>query len=257
MPSLHKLKYHNNMIKAILIDDEPLARTILLNYLKDYPQVEVVEQCKDGFEAMKAINEHRPDLIFLDIQMPKISGLELLEILENPPAVIFTTAFEEYAIKAFEQHAVDYLLKPISKSRFAKAIDKYLANPSVQKDNTKKLIEDRLDPSLFLERVLIKTGSTLKIIPTDQIIYLAADDDYVNVHTNEGSFLSNKTLSYFEGNLNPSNFVRVHRSFIIQIDQIKRIEPYEKDSYRAILTNESRVNVSKTGYPKLMKALGN
>lgn len=245
------------MIKAILIDDEPLARSILLDYLKAFPQIEVVKECKDGFDAIKAINEHQPDLIFLDIQMPKISGFELLEILENPPAVIFTTAFEEYALKAFEQHAVDYLLKPISKSRFAKAIDKYLANPNVQKDNTKKLIENREKSASFLERVLIKTGSTLKIIPTNSIVYLAADDDYVNVHTQEGSFLNNKTLTYFEKNLDPTNFVRVHRSFIIQIDQIKRIEPYEKDSYRAILKNEARISVSKTGYPKLMKALGN
>ncbi len=245
------------MIKAILIDDEPLARSILLDYLKDYPQIEVLQECKDGFEAIKAVNDHQPDLIFLDIQMPKVSGFELLEVLDTPPAVIFTTAFEDYALQAFEQHAVDYLLKPISKSRFAKAMDKYLANPKVQKDNTKKLIENKEKTTSFLERVLIKTGSTLKIIPTDHIIFLAADDDYVNVHTNEGSFLSNKTLTYFEENLNASNFVRVHRSFIIQIDQIKRIEPYEKDSYRAILTNEARISVSKTGYPKLMKALGN
>ena len=245
------------MIKAILIDDEPLARSILLDYLKDYPQIEVLQECKDGFEAIKAINDHQPDLIFLDIQMPKVSGFELLEVLDTPPAVIFTTAFEDYALQAFEQHAVDYLLKPISKSRFAKAMDKYLANPKVQKDNTKKLIENKEKTTSFLERVLIKTGSILKIIPTDHIIFLAADDDYVNVHTNEGSFLSNKTLTYFEENLNASNFVRVHRSFIIQIDQIKRIEPYEKDSYRAILTNEARISVSKTGYPKLMKALGN
>ena len=138
------------MIKAILIDDEPLARSILLDYLKDYPQIEVLQECKDGFEAIKAINDHQPDLIFLDIQMPKVSGFELLEVLDTPPAVIFTTAFEDYALQAFEQHAVDYLLKPISKSRFAKAMDKYLANPKVQKDNTKKLIENKEKTTSFL-----------------------------------------------------------------------------------------------------------
>jgi two-component system LytT family response regulator len=244
------------MIKALLIDDEPLARSILSDYLKEYKQIEVVQECNDGFEAMKAINEHQPDLIFLDVQMPKISGFELLEVLDNPPAVIFTTAFEEYALKAFEQHAVDYLLKPISKSRFQKAIEKYLSNPLSQRDKTQKLMENIDSPKKFIERVLIKRGSTLKIIPTDKIIYLAADDDYVNIQTNEGDFLHNKTLTYFEKNLDPANFVRVHRSFIIQIDQIQRIEPYEKDSYRAILKNDARINVSKTGYPKLMKALG-
>ncbi|HLT41908.1 MAG TPA: LytTR family transcriptional regulator DNA-binding domain-containing protein [Sphingobacteriaceae bacterium] len=245
------------MIKAILIDDEPLARSIIIDYLKEYNQIEIVQECNDGFEAIKAINEHRPDLIFLDIQMPKISGFELLEVLENPPAVIFTTAFEEYALKAFEQHAIDYLLKPISKSRFQKAMDKYLSNPISQKNNTQKLIEDIDYPNGFIERVLIKRGSSLKVIPTNKIIYLAADDDYVNIHTDEGSYLSNKTLMYFEKNLDPTSFVRVHRSFIIQIDQIQRLEPYEKDSHRAILKNEIRVSVSKTGYPKLMKALGN
>lgn len=244
------------MIKAILIDDEPLARSILVDYLKNFPQITIMQECNDGFEAMKAINEHQPDLIFLDIQMPKISGFELLELLDNPPAVIFTTAFEEYALKAFEQHAVDYLLKPISRTRFDKALEKYLTNPSFQKANTKKLMDDRIASKGFIERVLIKRGSTLKIIPIDKIIYFAADDDYVNVHTDEGSFLNNKTLTYFEKNLDPSYFVRVHRSFIIQIDQIQRIEPYEKDSYRAILKNDARISVSKTGYPKLMKALG-
>lgn len=245
------------MIKALLIDDEPLARSIISDYLTEYTQIKVVQECNDGFEAMKAINEHQPDLIFLDVQMPKISGFELLEVLENPPAVIFTTAFEEYALKAFEQHAIDYLLKPISRTRFQKAIEKYLANPSSQRDNTQKLIEDMDFSQKFIERVLIKRGATLKIIPTDKIIYLAADDDYVNIKTDEGDFLHNKTLTYFEKNLDPSNFVRVHRSFIVQIDQIQRIEPYEKDSYRAILKNEARISVSKTGYPKLMKALGN
>ena len=245
------------MIKALLIDDEPLARSIISDYLTEYTQIKVVQECNDGFEAMKAINEHQPDLIFLDVQMPKISGFELLEVLENPPAVIFTTAFEEYALKAFEQHAIDYLLKPISRTRFQKAVEKYLANPSSQRDNTQKLIEDMDSSQKFIERVLIKRGATLKIIPTDKIIYLAADDDYVNIKTDEGDFLHNKTLTYFEKNLDPSNFVRVHRSFIVQIDQIQRIEPYEKDSYRAILKNEARISVSKTGYPKLMKALGN
>ena len=176
------------MIKAILIDDEPLARSILLEYLNEYPQIKVVQECNDGFEAMKAISEHQPDLIFLDIQMPKISGFELLELLEKPPAVIFTTAFEEYALEAFERHAVDYLLKPISAIRFKKAIDNYLANPNLQKEKTKALVETRNDSTSFLERVLIKTGSTLKIIPTNHIIYLSADDDYVTVQTKDGGF---------------------------------------------------------------------
>lgn len=245
------------MIRVILIDDEPLARVILRDYIKEFPQLEVVAECSDGFEAIKAINELQPDLIFLDIQMPKISGFELLEILDDPPAIIFTTAFEEYALKAFEKHAVDYLLKPISKVRFTTSIEKYLENPTRLKNNSASLIKESKEKDSFIERVLIKVGSTIKIIPVDSIIFLSADDDYVQVHTPEGSFLSNKTMRYFEKHLDPTYFVRVHRSFIIQIDQIKRIEPYEKESYRAILKNEVRVRISKTGYSKLMKALGN
>ena len=245
------------MIRTILIDDEPLARVILRDYIKEFPQLEVVAECSDGFEAIKAINELQPDLIFLDIQMPKISGFELLEVLDDPPAIIFTTAFEEYALKAFEKHAVDYLLKPISKARFTTSMEKFLENPSKLKNSSASLIKESKEKDRFLERVLIKIGSTIKIIPVNSIIFLSADDDYVQVHTPDGSFLSNKTMRYFERHLDPASFVRVHRSFIIQIDQIKRIEPYEKESYRAILKNEVRVRISKTGYPKLMKVLGN
>lgn len=243
------------MIKAILIDDEPLARSIIREYLQSIPAIEVVQECDDGFAAIKAIQEHQPDLLFLDIQMPKISGFELLEVLENPPAIIFTTAFEQYALKAFEQHAVDYLLKPISKPRFQAAIDKFLANPAYQKEKTKEFIEKVEDSANLIERVLIKTGSNLKIIPVQEVIYFQADDDYVKVHTAKDSYLNNKTMAYFEKHLDPKHFVRIHRSFIIHLEHIQRIEPYEKESYRAILSNNHRVSISKSGYPKLMKAL--
>jgi len=245
------------MIKTLIIDDEPLARSIIKDYLAQYPEFEILQECNDGFEAVKAIAEHQPELIFLDIQMPKISGFELLEILESPPAIIFTTAFEEFALRAFEQHAIDYLLKPISKDRFDRALQKYLSNKVPQQDKTKKLINTLQENKTYIERILIKTGTTLKIIPIEKIIYLSADDDYVNVHTDNGDFLSNKTMTYFESHLDPAVFVRVHRSFIIRIDQIVRIDPYERDSHRAILRNKASINVSKSGYPKLMKALGN
>lgn len=245
------------MIKALLIDDEPLARSILRDYLTEHKQIKLLQECNDGFEAIKAINELKPDLIFLDIQMPKITGFELLEVLDDPPAVIFTTAFEEYALKAFEKHAVDYLLKPISKKRFQQAIEKYLFNPQAFKNQTNRLLNHNAIPEKFLERILIKKGSVLKVIPVNTIVFLAADDDYVNIHTLEGDYLINRTLTYYEKNLDPSSFVRVHRSFIVKIDQIQRIEPYEKESYRAILKDDTRINISKTGYPKLMAAFGN
>lgn len=245
------------MIKALIIDDEPLARSIVSEYLRDYPQIEVARECGDGFEAAKAIAEVNPDLIFLDVQMPKITGFELLELLDDPPAVIFTTAFEEYALRAFEQHAVDYLLKPINKSRFDKAIEKFLSqNTPASKEKTKAFIErvqEKEDSTI--DRVLVRTGNNIKIIPVDKINYLAADDDYVSIHTDEGSALKKSTLTYFENNLNPEEFVRVHRSFIVRINQIIRIEPYEKESHKVILKDKSSISVSKSGYAKLKAAL--
>lgn len=247
------------MIKAILIDDEPLARSIISEYLANYNEITIVEECNDGFEGAKAIMQHQPDLIFLDIQMPKINGFEMLELLDQQPSVIFTTAFDEYAIKAFEKHAIDYLLKPISRSRFDQAVSKFLTQRNltqVDKEQTKKLL-DNLPPSQqALERVVVKTGSKIKVIPTETVFCLEADDDYVKLHTEEGVFLKNKTMAFFEKELDPNIFVRIHRSFIVRIDCITRLEPYEKDSHVAILTNNMRVNVSKSGYARLKQTLG-
>ncbi|MCJ8208758.1 LytTR family transcriptional regulator DNA-binding domain-containing protein [Mucilaginibacter sp. RS28] len=249
------------MRRALLIDDEPLARMVVLEYLQHYKtDIEVIQECGDGFEGMKAIQQHQPDLIFLDVQMPKINGFEMLELLEQPPAVIFTTAFDEYALKAFEAHAIDYLLKPFSKDRFDKAIEKYLAqagaNPQQQQKQTENLLESMAQSPMQHDRIVVKTGTKVKIIPVNDVIFLEADDDYVNIHTAEGAYLKNKTMSFFEKMLDPRQFVRVHRSFIVSIDQITRIDPYEKDSHVAILKSGDRVPVSKTGYVKLKQVLG-
>ena len=246
------------MIKALIIDDEPLARSILLEYLIDFPEIQVMKECNDGFEAAKAIAEFEPDLIFLDIQMPKITGFELLELLEDPPAVIFTTAYEEFAIQAFEQHAIDYLLKPISKARFIKAIQKFIAQNNTNssyKEKTKSFIQKVTENDRHIDRVLVRTGNNIKIIPVGKINYLAADDDYVCIHTDEGSSLKKNTLSYFEQNLDEKEFVRVHRSFIVRINQVIRIEPYDKDGHKVILKDKTSISVSKSGYSKLKKAL--
>lgn len=247
------------MIKALVIDDEPLARSIILDYLVGYPQVDVLGECGDGFDAAKTIMTKQPDLIFLDVQMPKINGFEMLELLDQRPSVIFTTAFDEYAIRAFEQHAVDYLLKPISKARFDKAMQKYLDQKQLESEskNTQQLLDDVSSSTTEkLERIVVKTGNTIKIIPVDEILYLEADDDYVNIHTEKGAYLKNKTMAYFERELDARQFVRVHRSYIVRIDLIARLEPYEKDSHIAVLTNNARISVSKTGYGKLKAVLG-
>jgi len=247
------------MKSALVIDDEPLARMVVLEYLQAFKdQIEVMQECNDGFEGLKAIHQYQPDLIFLDVQMPKINGFEMLELVENQPSVIFTTAFDEYAIKAFEAHAVDYLLKPFSKDRFNKAVEKYLAQVPAPKQNkqTEELLEAVSQSPAQHERIVVKTGTKVKIIPVSDVIYLQADDDYVSVFTQEGSYLKNKTMNFFEQTLDSRYFVRVHRSYMVAIQQITRIDPYEKDSHLAILKSGAKIPVSKTGYVKLKQVLG-
>ncbi|QQL49863.1 LytR/AlgR family response regulator transcription factor [Mucilaginibacter ginkgonis] len=248
------------MKKALIIDDEPLARMVVLEYLQGFNDIEVLQECGDGFDGMKAIMQHQPDLIFLDVQMPKINGFEMLELLEQPPAVIFCTAFDEFAIKAFEAHAIDYLLKPFSKERFGKAVDKFLAQAPAaavdQKKQTEELLDEVAQNQPVHDRIVVKTGTKVKIIPVHDVLYLEADDDYVSINTAEGRFLKNKTMSFFEKVLDPRQFVRVHRSFIVAIDQITRIDPYEKDSHIAILKSGAKIPVSKTGHGKLKQVLG-
>lgn len=243
-------------MKVIIVDDEPLARSVVTEYLQPFPHLTIVAECNDGFEGLKAIQQHRPDLIFLDIQMPKINGFEMLELVEAPPAVIFTTAFDQYAIRAFEAHAVDYLLKPFSQERFDKSVEKWLAQTPAQK--TKGIEELIQSPSLLpsqAERIVVKTGGKISIIGTHRVKYIEAADDYVKIHTAEGVFLKNKTLGFYERSLPSSTFVRTHRSYLVNIHEITRIEPYEKESHLAILRSGERLAVSKAGYAKLKAVL--
>jgi len=245
------------MSKIIIIDDEPLARSIVKEYLQKHPELELVAECGDGFEGIKAIQQYQPDLVFLDIQMPKINGFEMLELLEQPPAVIFTTAFDEYAIKAFEAHAIDYLLKPFNQERFNKAVAKWSEQKNTTQDNkTSELLETASQSPAQSQRIVVKNGSKIKIIPVHDIFYLEAADDYVKIHTQEGYFLKNKTMSHFEQVLDEQLFVRSHRSYIINIQQITRIDPYEKDNHVAVLRTGIKVPVSRSGYGKLKSVLG-
>jgi two-component system, LytTR family, response regulator len=245
-------------MKAILIDDEPLARSIVKEYLQHYPQIEVVQECNDGFEGVKAIMQYQPDLIFLDIQMPKISGFEMLELIEEPPAVIFTTAFDEYAIKAFENNAVDYLLKPFSRERFDKAIRKWTEqqNKPAEKPDTNSLLESAAQLPQQNRRIVVKIAGRIRIIPVDEVHFLEAADDYVKIHTKDGNFIKNRTMGSFEQVLDAQQFVRCHRSYMVNVQFITRLDPYEKESYLAILKTGEKVPVSKTGYIKLRKVLG-
>lgn len=245
------------MTKAILIDDEPLAREVVKEYLEEYPEIQVVAECGDGFEGVKAIGQHQPDLIFLDIQMPKITGFEMLELVENRPGVIFTSAFDEYAIKAFEAHAIDYLLKPFSKDRFKKAVEKWIEkkNLTEARNQVQELLQNTPVSPANSERIVVKAGSSIKIIPTSDVSYLEAYDDYVKIHTPEGTFLKNKTMTFFENSLDEKQFVRVHRSFIVKVPEITKLVPFEKDAYRVVLKSGDTLPVSKTGYVKLKTLL--
>jgi len=245
------------MNRVIIIDDEPLARSIVKEYLQKHPDLELAEECGDGFEGVKAIQKHKPVLNCLECQMPKINGFEMLELIEEPPSGIFTTAFDEFAIKAFELHATDYLLKPFNQDRFDKAIAKW----NEQKDTSgEKSTKDLLESSSLTppqnQRIVIKDGSKIKIIPVHEVFYLEAADDYVKVHTRDGYFLKNKTMGHFEKALDAAQFVRSHRSYIINISQITRIDPYEKDGQVAVLKSGSKVPVSRSGYGKLREVLG-
>jgi len=243
-------------MNVIIIDDEPLARSIVKEYLANYPDIKVLAECNDGFEGLKAIQQYEPEVIFLDIQMPKINGFEMLELIENAPQVIFTTAFDEYAIKAFESNAIDYLLKPFSKERFDKAIQKYINQQKLPAEKTEAVLESAAQSPIQQNRVVVKDGSKIKIIPVSQIQYLEAADDYVKIFIPEGSFLKKKTMSFFEDSLRSFHFVRVHRSYIVNTQLITRIDAYEKDSHILLLSTGAKLPVSKAGYAKLKDVLG-
>ena len=244
--------------KIIIIDDEKLAREIVKTYLRKYENVEIAAECSNGFDALKQINDLKPDLIFLDIQMPKITGFEMLEVLENPPVIIFTTAFDQYALKAFEVNATDYLLKPFSQDRFDEAMQKAIKLLTNKNEYNKKLSElsKALDKKEeFLERVVVKNGQKITIVPADDIKYIEAQDDYTMLYTEKGNFLKQKTMKYFEANLDPKDFIRIHRSYFAKVSFIKQIELFEKESYMVILHDGTKLPVSKSGYQKLKEIL--
>lgn len=244
------------MNTVIIVDDEPLARAIVKEYLKGHEDFEILAECGDGFEGIKKISELKPDLVFLDIQMPKINGFEMLELLQDLPSVIFTTAFDAYALKAFEASAIDYLLKPFAQDRFDAALSKWRKIGRKGNGNLVSLQEmEHKQPDEHL-RVVIKDGSEIKIVPTMDVQYIEAYDDYVKIFTKEKYHLKKKTMNYFERALDPNQFVRIHRSYIININELTKIESFEKNSYVAILRSGKRVPISRTAYGPLKERLG-
>ncbi|HKM94892.1 MAG TPA: LytTR family transcriptional regulator DNA-binding domain-containing protein [Prolixibacteraceae bacterium] len=244
-------------IRTIIIEDEVLARNLLKKYLADHNQIEIIAECENGFEGLKAINELKPNLVLLDVQMPKLTGFEMIELLEYRPEIIFTTAYNQFAIKAFEQHAVDYLLKPFPKDRLFLAIDRAIEKIStnIQSETPIDKLTEELD-SEYIERVVVKDKNKIHIIPVEQIRYIESLDDYVMIFNKERRYVKQKTMKYFENNLNSKEFVRIHRSYIVKVDEIAEIQQYEKEAHIVILKNDhTKLKVSKTGYKNLKEVL--
>jgi two-component system LytT family response regulator len=244
-------------LRVVIVDDEPLARAVVREYLAGHPDTEVVAECANGFEAVKAAAELAPHLMFLDVQMPKLSGFEVLELIGQDVPVVFTTAYDQYALRAFEVHAVDYLLKPFSAERFGQALararERIAAHEPMPVDAL--LADARPRQGTPAERVLIRDGAQVHVLPIERIDYVEAQDDYVCFKAEGKQYLKDQTLANLEASLDPGRFVRIHRSYLLNIERIARVELYAKDSRVAILRDGTRLPVSRAGYARLSKLL--
>lgn len=246
----------DDRLRVVIVDDEPLARAVVREYLEAHPGVEIVAECANGFDAVKAVAESSPDLMFLDVQMPKLSGFEVLELIGGSVPVVFTTAYDEYALSAFEVHAIDYLLKPFSAERFGQALTRARERLAAREPVTvDALVAENRAKHTPQERVLIRDGSKVHVLPVDKIDFVEAQDDYVAFHSEGKSYLKDQTLAAVEGLLDSSRFVRIHRSYLLNIERIARVELYAKDSRIAILRDGTKLPVSRAGYARLAKLL--
>jgi two-component system, LytTR family, response regulator len=246
----------SRQLTAIIVDDEELARAVLRELLKKHSEIEVLGVCANGFEAVKMISERKPDLLFLDIQMPKLDGFEVLELIGPDIAVIFATAYDQHALRAFEVHAVDYLLKPIVPERFEAALER--AKQRIGQPSTSpvtQLAAAIREPGQFAERIVVKDGARVHIIPVAKLDYVEAQDDYVALASQGKKYLKQQTISSIESLLDPNNFLRIHRSFIVNLECVSKVEPYGKDSHVVILNDSSRLPVSRSGYARLRAVL--
>jgi two-component system LytT family response regulator len=247
-------------LRVVIVDDETLARQVLKEHLLARGDVEILAECANGFEAVKAISERQPDLIMLDIQMPKLDGFEVLELVGRSVPVVFITAYDEFAVRAFEVHAVDYLLKPFSEQRIGEAIDRARERLGRTLDGrpqddampvVARLRADAKRDTGPAERVLIRDGSRVHVLPVDDIDFVQAQDDYVSFHAAGKQFLKEQPLAEVEATLDPARFVRVHRSYLLNVDRLARVEPLTKDSRIAILKDGRRLPLSRAGYQRL------
>jgi two-component system LytT family response regulator len=243
-------------LRALIVDDEELARKLLREYAENAGGVEILAECGNGFDAVKAITELKPDLVFLDVQMPKLDGFEVLELVDPLPAVIFVTAHDQYAMSAFDASAVDYLLKPVQFERFVKALDRARQRLGKTMPSPVLLTAAARPPGQWLERIVVKTGSKIQIIPVGKLYYVQAQDDYIALSCEDKNYLKQQTISDIENQLDPARFARIHRSYIVNLERIVRIEPFTKDSRVVILRDGTKVPVSRSGLARLKKVLG-
>jgi two-component system LytT family response regulator len=245
-------------IRVVTVDDEELARQVLRELIGSHPDLELVAECANGFEAVKSVTELKPELLFLDIQMPKLDGFEVLELVGSDMAVIFATAYDEYALKAFEVHAVDYLLKPFGAERFEKALQharQRISGNSPKPANVSELAREARGPEQFLDRLVVRDGTRVHIIPAAKLDFVEAQDDYVALCSEGKKHLKQQTIASLETSLDPKQFLRIHRSYIVNLERVAKIEPYGKDSKIAILTDGARLPVSRAGYERLRAVL--
>jgi len=244
-------------MRVAIVDDEELARQILREYLARLPDLEVVAECANGFEAVKAVSELRPDLLLLDVQMPKLSGFEVLELVGKEVAVVFTTAYDQYALRAFEVHAVDYLLKPFSPERLAEALSRARERLGRGERWPPAEVAAAARPDAgHATRVLVRDGPRVHVIPIHKIDYVQAQDDYVAFRSDGKDYLKEQTLAEVEASLDPSKFVRIHRSYVLALDRLARVELDERENRVAVLTTGQKLPVSRAGYTRLSKAIG-
>ncbi len=244
------------MIRAVIVDDESLARQFLRELIEGHSEIQIVAECANGFEAVKAITELRPDLLFLDVQMPKLDGFEVLELAGAELAVIFVTAYDQYALRAFDVHAVDYLLKPFDAARFEAALERAKSRLGQKLPPPAELAAAARPPAQYLERIVVRDGAKVDIVTCDKLDYVEAQDDYVLLKTSGKSLLKQQTISSLETTLDPARFVRIHRSYIVNLERVAKIEPYTRDSRVAVLGDGTQLPVSRTGYARLIALLG-
>ena len=244
-------------IRVVIVDDEDLARQIVREMLKPHTEMEIVAECANGFEAVKTVSELKPDLVFLDIQMPKLDGFEVLELIGGEVAVVFVTAYDEHALRAFEVNAVDYVLKPFRAERLEAALERARQRigkkPAASPD---KLAAAAREPGQYAERIVVKDGTRVHIIPVAKLDYAEAQDDYVCLASQGKKFWKQQTISSLEASLDPNRFIRLHRSCLVNLERVARLEAYGKDTHIVILNDGSRLPVSRTGLARLREFLG-